>query len=73
MSPVMYDLTLTLQTCTEETRARVRQIWSRAGRSVLNRTCEVLPEVSKPADDVLWCELAVLAAHRFAALGLTLA
>jgi len=65
--------TLTLQTCSVEKRARVRQMWPRAvsGRSKRTLTVrEILAEASKGADGVLWREYSGFGRFRFATLGL---
>ncbi|MGD8694509.1 MAG: hypothetical protein PVI74_11705 [Syntrophobacterales bacterium] len=65
-------LTLALQTCAVEKRARVRQMWPRAvsGRSKRTFTVrETLAEASKGTDGVLWSEFNGFGRFRFATLG----
>ena len=73
---VLGRLTLTLQKCAEEKRARVRSASGGWPRTVRLRRIEayltareVLPETSKGADGVPGASLAVLAGNRFATLG----
>jgi len=60
-----------LQTCTEEKRVRVSQMWvRRLGQAEAYLTVrEVLPETSKGADGVAWSELGGFGRFRFATLG----
>ena len=67
--------TLTLQTYTEEKRARVRQdvaAHSLGQDEAYFTVREILAEASTAADGVLWREPSVFCRCRFAMLGLTL-
>ncbi len=62
--------TLTLQTYSEEKRARVCQMWLRTGSVRTKRTVrEILAEASTAADGVLWREPSDFNRCGFATLG----